>query len=343
MKTALNPKPNLEDFDLIIVDAFSLLFRAYYSFPATLTSPGGKQTNAVYGFGRMLLTLLRHTNPRYLITATDMEGDTFRHQAYEQYKANREEPDIELKEQIPLMFELLDALNIPTLGLVGFEADDVIGTLSKQVAKHADLLVGIFTSDKDMLQLVNGQVFVLWPERKGNGQISVLGQAEVVEKLGVRAEQVIDYKALCGDSSDNIPGIAGIGPKTAQQILAHFNSLLELYQALEIVKNQTFIPDEIRRNDPTPEQQAAWTNALAQLRSSVIKKLTEQATNAWLSQSLARIDTQIDVQLDLDQAKLSAYDKDQATQFFDKLGFQSLKKHLPQDDFEAQVQASLFG
>lgn len=336
--------PELEEIDIIIVDAFSLLFRAYYSFPMTLTSTDGQITNAVYGFARMLLSLLAKASPKYLITATDMEGDTFRHEAFADYKANREEPDIELKEQIPLMFEFLETLNIPTLGVAGYEADDVIGTLAKKLAQHEDLKVGIFTSDRDMLQLVNGHIFLLWPRRgKGRSGIEVMGEEAVVEKLKVKADQVIDYKALCGDSSDNIPGIKGVGPKTAVSLLQEFGHLSWLAIGLQEAGILDKFPKDMPQVKVDPQQAALLASKAKEISPSVKKKLSQQFEQAWLSWQLAAIELDVPIEMDLEMARLTSYDKSKAIDFFERLGFSSLKKRLPADEFESQVQASLFG
>lgn len=339
----MTPVPELEEIDVIIVDAFSLLFRAYYSFPMTLTSKQGQITNAVYGFARMLLSLLEKARPRYLLTATDMEGDTFRHEAFELYKANREEPDIELQEQIPLMFEFLSTLNIPTIGVAGYEADDVIGTLAKKLAHRDDLKVGIFTSDRDMLQLVNGHIFLLWPRRgRGKSGIDVMGEQEVIEKMKVRNDQIIDYKALCGDSSDNIPGVKGIGPKTAASLLAEFDNLKNLAAGLFEVGELTALPSGFSLPQLDDNQRMVLAAKATKIKPAVRRKLVEQFDQAWLSWQLAAIDTNVPLDMDLEVARLTSYDKSKAVDFCDRMGFESLKRKLPADEFETAIQNSLF-
>ncbi len=345
MNRPVSPTPTIEDVDVVILDAYSLLFRAYHSFPLSLTSPSGEITNAVYGFTRMLLRVLEIIRPKYLVTATDMGEPTFRHTAYEQYKANREEADIELKLQFPMMHEVLRVLNIPTFGVNGFEADDVIGTLSEKLShENAQLEVAIFTSDRDIFQLVHDNVFVLWPERDGSGDLSLIGQTEVVEKMQVFPDQIVDYKALCGDASDNIPGIRGIGPKTAAHLLQVFGNLHDLYLALEQSGKGGPIQQEHRKVSVVSESAMAKAiEEIQKLRPHVVQKLVEGQANAWLSQSLARIDTNVTVDFSLQAAELCDYDKAQALQLFTDYGFESLKKKLPKDEFESAVQASLFG
>jgi len=345
MNQPVIPTPRLEDIDVVILDAYSLLFRAYHSFPLSLTSPTGEITNAVYGFTRMLLRVLEIIHPKYLVTGTDMGEPTFRHVAYQQYKANREEADVELKLQFPMMHEVLKVLNIPTFGVNGFEADDVIGTLSEKLShENAELQVAIFTSDRDAFQLVHDNVFVLWPERDGSGDLKVIGQTEVVEKMQVFPNQIVDYKALCGDASDNIPGVRGIGPKTAANLMQLFGSLQRLYAALKASgKVETVLDPNSQLVSIDEVEMANLLKAVAQIRPHVLKKLVEEQTNAWLSQSLARIDTNVEVDFSLQAAQLDDYDKSKALQLFTDYGFESLKKKLPKDEFESAVQESLFG
>jgi len=317
---SLPETPFLEDFDVILIDAYSLLFRAFHSFPLSLTTPDGQVSNAVYGFTRMLLRLLEQVKPEFLVVAIDMSGPTFRHQSFTAYKQNREEAPAELTAQIPLMIEVLEGLNVPTLGMAGFEADDIIGTVVQSVSKQfPGQSIGILTGDRDLFQLIEGNIFVLYPSRDGSGEIRVMDREATIDKLGVLPEQVVDYKALCGDASDNIPGVKGIGPKTAVQLLSVFKTLENLYQAIS--------------------QEA---DAVQELKPSVRKKLTENQEMAFLSQQIARIDTHAPIEFSLEKAKLCDYDKQTALELFDRFGFDSLKKKLPPDDFESAIQETLF-
>ena len=332
--------PALQQIDFLIIDAFSLLFRAFHAFPLSLTTKSGELTNAVFGFTRLLLDALEKARPEYVVVGTDMGKPTFRHQEYTAYKANRTEAPHELTAQIGRMYQVLTALNIPTIGVEGYEADDVIGTLATRM-KHEEpnLRVGIFTGDKDAYQLVGENVFIVSPPRGGKGEISILGQEEVKERLGVEPEQVIDFKALCGDASDNIPGVRGIGPKSAAKLLSDFTTLKNIYSGLALSANQ---PELIDETVPESEHQALQEKA-NQLSAGTIKKLADGQAEAWLSQRLATIDTHVPLEFHLAQAKLSDYDKATALSLFDELNFASLKRYLPQDMFESSVQESLFG
>lgn len=330
----------LSDIDVVIVDAFSLLFRAFHAFPLSLTSPTGELTNAVYGFTRMLLDVLKKIKPDYLVVATDKGKPTFRHQAYVEYKANREEAPHELTAQIGRMYEILQALNIPTIGIEGYEADDVIGSLARWFRENQpDLNVGIFTGDRDAFQLVGKNIFVLAPPRKRNEELSLIDESEVFVRMGVQPDQVIDYKALCGDASDNIPGVKGIGPKTAAQLLEKFGSLRRLYAGIALASGQSEAIIGVSLSDP---EKAELMQLARELSPATVKKLADSQENAWLSQKLARIDTDVPLDFTLESARLSDYDKETALTVFDQLGFASLKKSLPEDIVESGIQASLF-
>lgn len=312
---------HLSEIDVVIVDAYSLLFRAYYAFPATLTNSDGAPINAAYGFTKILLDAMTRIEPKYLVVAIDMGKPTFRHTAYEGYKANRPPAPPEIISQIPIMIEMLTALRIPTLGIEGFEADDVIGTLATKLPKeYPELEIGIMTGDKDSFQLIQDRVMVLMPGKEKNGGFKLVNAEGVTDILGVRPDQVVDYKALCGDTSDNIPGVKGIGPKTAAQLL-HTYGTLEAVLAAAMTEQ---------------------TELIAPMTAGVQRKIAAEVESAKLSQQLARIDCNVPVEFSLNDATLSQYDKPHAITFFKTLGFESLIKKLPLDTDEALVQATLF-
>ncbi len=187
---------------LMLVDAHAIIYRAYFALPPTLTTPDGMLVNAAFGFARILLTAIRDMKPTYLSVVFDHPEPTFRHKEYEDYKAHREKMPDDLIPQIGVTKEIVENLNIPQFEMAGYEADDLIGTLSQQ----SDQKTVIVTGDQDMFQLVNDKVHVWLPPR-GKHPADEYDRAKVHKKLGVYPEQVIDMKALMGDSSDNIPGI----------------------------------------------------------------------------------------------------------------------------------------
>jgi DNA polymerase-1 len=335
----MNLEHDPQSLDVVLLDSYSLLFRAFHAFPLSLTAPDGRLTNAVFGFTKLLLDVLAQVQPKYLIAAIDMGKPTFRHEQFVDYKANREEAPNELKQQIKDMLAVLDVLEIPTLGFEGYEADDVIGTLATKLrADQADLKVGIFTSDRDSFQLVGGSVFALFPATKQHQGLQLIGVEEVIDRFGVRPDQVVDYKALCGDASDNIPGVRGIGPKSAQKLLATFDTLERLYTAIALTAGkESFLDIQL-----TEAEKAELKELGSSLGATTLQKLSESIENAFLSQKLAQIDRDVPLTFSLDQAQVSSYDKEKTIELFTTLGFRSLLKHLPADAVEKGIQESLF-
>ena len=224
--TPLAKKPSL-----YIVDALNFLFRAFHALPP-LTTTKGVQTGAVYGLCQMLLRIEREQSPTHLCVVFDAPGENFRHQIYREYKAHRPPMPPELYAQMAMVNRVIDAFGIQTLSVPGFEADDVIATVTR-LAASAGMEVVICSSDKDLLQLCGDNVTVLDTMKNRR-----LGPAEVKEKFGVAPEQVGDVLALMGDSIDNVPGVNGIGPKTASELIGRFGSLAGLYQHLSEVKGK---------------------------------------------------------------------------------------------------------
>ncbi len=218
-----------------IVDAFSLLYRAYFALPP-LTNKQGEVTNAIYGFTMMLVKLLDEEQPDYIVVATDVSKDTFRREAFEAYKAQRAPMPDDMRAQVPMMHEVLEAMRIPIVGVQGFEADDVIGTLACHAVRDG-MLVLIVTSDRDALQLVNDHVQVM-ANRKGITDTVIYDRQAVIDRYGVTPEQIPDMKALTGDTSDNVPGVPGIGEKTAAKLIAEYGSLENLLDHAEEVKGK---------------------------------------------------------------------------------------------------------
>ncbi|MHB9130651.1 MAG: DNA polymerase I [Armatimonadota bacterium] len=217
---------------LAIIDAYSLLYRAFFALPP-LTNKQGEVTNAVYGFTSMLLKLLDEEKPDYIAVAFDMPAATFRHEAFADYKAQRKPMPDALRPQVSMTREVIEAMHIPMMGIAGFEADDIIGTLARQAeAEGFDVL--IVTSDRDALQLVDDRVHVL-ATKKGLSETVEYHPQMVMAKYGVTPAQITDMKALTGDTSDNIPGVPGIGEKTAAKLIAQYHSLENLLEHAEEV------------------------------------------------------------------------------------------------------------
>lgn len=294
---------------ILLLDANALIHRSYHALPP-LTSPKGEQVNAVYGFANALLKAIKDEKPDYAVACFDVGGDrsTFRSELYPEYKAHRGASDEALYSQIPRVREIVEVLNIPLFAQKGFEADDLIGSLATK-AKKDGLQAVIVTGDNDALQLVNDSTAV-YSLRRGVTDTLTYHRNEVKEKIGVYPEQIIDYKALAGDSSDNIPGAPGIGPKTAVDLLEKYQTLDEIYEHLSELKERTK------------------------------QILSDNKEQVYLSQKLATIKCDLDIDLDLKAADVTNFDFSKVVSLFHELDFKSLLSKLPQAS--NQKQASLF-
>ncbi|HZC84747.1 MAG TPA: 5'-3' exonuclease H3TH domain-containing protein, partial [Rubrobacter sp.] len=215
-----------------LIDGYSLLYRAFYALPQSIATTSGLPTNALYGFTSMVLKLLDSEEEVGIGVVWDGGKPQFRMEIFPEYKAQRTSMPEELKVQLDHLDQILEAMNIPAIRAEGFEADDALATLSKRVPEDVELM--IVTGDQDAMQLVDGNVKVLRTTR-GVSETKAYGRQEVVEEYGVTPEQIPDYKALTGDSSDNIPGVRGIGPKSAANLLKEFGTVENLYENLDKV------------------------------------------------------------------------------------------------------------
>jgi DNA polymerase I len=283
---------------LVLIDGHALLHRAYHAFPLTLTTRKGELVNAVYGFTRILLGVLTDLKPHFLVVAMDLPGETFRHKEYLGYQVQRPQMDDELSGQIKRVWEIIGALNIPLFAQQEYEADDIIGTLAQKVVKKKAVEVIIVTGDKDIMQLIEPKIKVYVP-RKGFAEPEMFDQKKVKEVLGINPSQIIDYKALIGDSSDNYPGVPGIGPKTAVGLLEKYGSFQKIYQNL------------------------------GKIKPLVAEKLKAGKSSGLLSKKLATIITNVPLKFSLEKCLLHDYDQQKAVKLFEELEFRSLINKLP--------------
>ncbi len=307
----------------LIIDGHALIYRAFHAFPP-LTNAKGELINALYGFLRILLSVLKQVQPDYWLVAFDHPAPTKRKLAFDFYKANRKPMPDELRPQITKIEEAVHKLGIPEMKVAGIEADDIIGTISREVCKQSDVQVLILTGDKDSFQLVNDCIHVLVPnmgrrkEKNDKSMMLEYNPALVKQKMQIPPEKIIDYKALAGDPSDNIAGVPGIGAKTAINLIDKFGSLDEIYQAID-------------------------QENTADLRASVVSKLINGRESAYISRQLATIDQNVtDLDFQLDACRVNGYDKNEVVQFLNEYGFNSLIKLLPEDDFDKGLQEALF-
>lgn len=283
---------------LILLDGNAILHRAYHGLPP-LTTKTGETVHAVYGFALTLLSVLEKFKPEYVVATFDLPGGTFRDDLYKEYKSHREAAPDDLYAQIPVIKTMVKAFGIPISECAGFEADDCVGTLAAQ-GKAKDLEVIIVTGDTDTLQLVDEQVKV-FTMRKSIKDTVLYGEPEVIEKYGFSPKQLIEYKGLAGDSSDNIPGVKGIGAKTATTLIQKYKNLEGVYAHLNETKGK------MREN------------------------LENDKELAFLSRDLGTIRADVPVTLDLEAAKLDDYDQEKAESFLRHYEFYSLLKRLPKN------------
>ncbi len=293
---------------LIVLDVASLLHRAYHAVPKHFTTASGEPTNAVFGFTTTLLRIVDLLAPTHAAAAFDLPGKTFRDQLFEDYKAGRPETDDALVVQFGRVRELLDAFGIPAYELEGYEADDLLGTLAVQ-AERAGFEVFLVTGDRDAYQLVTPHVRVLSSNPR-TGEPVIYDEAAIQKRWGVQPEQVVDFKGLQGDASDNIPGVAGIGEKTAAKLLQQFTDIDDIYAHLDDV------PPAARR------------------------RLEHQRDRAELSRELARIVTDLPVAFDEDRARLWQPDKAATTALMHELQFRTLLERLPFSPAEPAADAT---
>jgi DNA polymerase-1 len=216
---------------LLLIDANSIIHRSFHALPP-FTTPEGKPSGAIYGLASILIKLWRENRPEYVAALFDRPEPTFRDKKYAAYKAQRPPAADELISQIIEAHHLFEAFGIKTFEKPGYEADDLIATLAERFKKEKDLQIVILTGDRDTLQLVEGEKLVVTTFNKGVSDTTTYNEKAVIEKYGLKPNQIIDYKALVGDPSDNIKGVPGVGPKTATEILQKFGSVRNIYEAL---------------------------------------------------------------------------------------------------------------
>ena len=286
---------------LFIIDGYATLYRAHYALIRNpLTTTAGIPTSAVFGFANQVFQLLEEENPDYIVAAFDSKGKNFRHELYTDYKANRSAMPDEIQTQLPYLWELLDGMNIPVLRIEGVEADDIIGTVAKMCEKD-DLQCNIVSGDKDFMQLINDKTLLYAPQARRREK-EVFNAQKVSEKWGVGPEHIIDLLGLMGDSSDNVPGVEGVGPVTAKKLIQKFGSMEKIYENIDQIENE-----------------------------KMREKLLNNKDNAFLSKQLVTILTDVTV-----DASLSDFEKKEANNtklesIFKELEFTGLLKKIGSD------------
>lgn len=276
---------------LVLIDGNALVHRAYHALPPL--SHQGEPTNAVYGFTSVLLKVLRELKPDYVVATFDLAAPTFRHEEFAEYKAHREKTPDDLVPQFAKVKDVVRAFGIPIYEQEGFEADDLIGTIADKIKKEKHVSCIIITGDLDTLQLVNGNTHV-YTLKKGITDTVVYDEKAVKDRFGISPAQMADFKGLKGDPSDNIPGVAGVGDKTATDLLARWGTIENIYEHVD------------------------------ELSPSAQKKLKDHKDEALFSKSLATIRRDVPIEFDLERMRFGAYDTNKVEALFKKLGFFTL-------------------
>jgi 5'-3' exonuclease len=284
-----------------LIDASPYIFRAYFSIPSSIKAPDGSPTNAVYGYTAFLLDLVKREQPTHLAVAFDGSlTSSFRNEIYPEYKAHREPPDSELMAQLDACWEVTEALGMKAYIDDRYEADDIIGTIIAKFSKR-DCRFVVVSGDKDLAQLVNKRT-VLWDFAKDRR----FGEKTVKQHFGVRANQIVDLLALQGDAVDNIPGVKGIGEKTAVALLEKFATVEDIYQKIDKVEKMSL-------------------RGAAAIRA----KLEQSRELAFLSKQLATIAYEAPVKANLPALKYAGADRGKVEALFDQLGFGRIRERIP--------------
>ena len=283
---------------LFIIDGYATLYRAHYALIRNpLTNTAGTPTSAVFGFANQVFQLIDDEKPDYLVAAFDSKGKNFRHELYTDYKANRSEMPDEIQTQLPYLWELLEAMNIPILRVGGVEADDIIGTVAKMCDKE-NLQCNIVSGDKDFMQLINDKTFLYAPQARKRAK-EIFDKKKVLEKWGVSPEHIIDLLGLMGDSSDNVPGVQGVGPKTAQKLIQDFGSIENIYEEIDNISNE-----------------------------KMREKLLNSKDNALLSKQLVTILTDVKIDATINDFEKREMDSSKLEDIFKELEFSGLLKKI---------------
>ncbi|SFE68655.1 DNA polymerase I [Alteribacillus iranensis] len=277
---------------LVLIDGNSIAYRAFFALPL-LNNDKGVYTNAVYGFTTMLLKVLEEEKPSHILVAFDAGKTTFRHETYDEYKSGRQKTPTELSEQLPLIREILDAFEITHTELPNYEADDIIGTLSQQAEKE-NMEIKVYTGDKDLLQLVSDKTTVVLT-KKGITNVEAYGKKEIEDRYGITPEQIVDMKGLMGDSSDNIPGVPGVGEKTALKLLKEYGTVEKVLESIDQISGK-----------------------------KMKERLEEHKQQALMSKDLAVIYREVPIDTKLENVTTKEYDTEKITSLFKELEFQSL-------------------
>ncbi|MEK7147910.1 MAG: 5'-3' exonuclease H3TH domain-containing protein, partial [Patescibacteria group bacterium] len=298
---------------LILLDSHAIIHRAYHALPEFSASSTGEPTGALYGLVAMLIKMIQDLKPDYIVAAFDLSGPTYRHQAYDQYKAGRKENDQELELQLKRSYDIFESFNIPVYSHEGFEADDIIGTIVHKFKKNKDMDIIIASGDMDTMQLVDDKKVQVYTLKKGINDTILYDEDRVLERFGFLPEKLIDYKGLRGDPSDNIIGVKGIGEKTATSLISAFGTVEQIYKVL-------------KKGGP----RLAEALAKAGITERVKNLLIENEEEALFSKTLATIRTDAPIDFRLPEEWAPNFNLEKVLDLFKTLGFRTLSDRVKQ-------------
>lgn len=310
---------------LVIIDGNALIHRGFHALPQNLRTTDGVLVNGVYGFTTTVLNVMRDIDPKYFIVTFDKRGKVFRHKKFPEYKAKRAKAPQELYDQIPIVKDVVKAMSIPIYEKTNYEADDLIGSLAETINKlnasgKANIESYVVTGDKDTLQLANGNTKI-YTLKRGFSESDIFTPSRIKQEYGFGPEHLVDFRGLKGDNSDNIPGVPGVGEKTAMQIIQEYKTLEALYKALDKIEDD----GELKKGKLT-------------IKGKMLKNLKENKDLAFLSKELSIIVRDLKLDIDLKKSTLANYDAEKVKKLFQKLQFKSLLKRLP--DAEETIEES---
>ncbi len=297
---------------MIILDSNSILHRAFHALPL-LTTKNGEPINAVYGFLLILFKAIRELNPDYIVACFDFPAKTFRHQKFKEYKAKRPPISKDLASQIPKVKEVLNSLSIPIFEKEGFEADDLIATIAKKAESRVSEIF-VLTGDFDTLQIVNKKIRIFFLGKKMKEPL-IYTEKKVIAEFGILPKQIPDFKALVGDQSDNIPGVLGIGQKTAVEILRNYGDLETLYSQIEKEKK---------------------------INEKIKKELIINKEKVFLSKNLAKLEDEVEIDFDLKKCNFGSFNPKVLQKVLERFEFYSLLKRIPEITSEVKGMKKLF-
>ncbi len=316
----LENKPQLVRPKLVIIDSHALIHRAFHALPP-MTNQKGEVLNAVYGYVSVFLKILKDMDPQYIVAAFDLPQPTFRHEEFEEYKAHRPKAPDELIVQFDKVKEVMRAFGVPIMEMPGYEADDVLGTICEKVKEQKlNIISIILTGDLDTLQLVDDEKTIVYTLKKGITDTVIYDEKAVIDRYGLRPNQMVDFKGLKGDPSDNIPGVPGVGEKTAAALILKYGTLEGIYEEIE---------KRLKAKDSKIKTKVKKIVQREVLSDKLIEKMVEFKDQALLSRSLSVIRRDAPIDFDVEKSRVGQYDKEKVLKLLKEMEFHSLINRLP--------------